>query len=168
MSAFPRGYLLGVGSNIDPDQNFARIIALLLESFEPVHLSRVLNIPPVGMNSHRAFLNAVAFIETDMDERELKQRCNEIETSLGRDRDDPDSKYKDRPADVDILAYFNVDADWQRGASSITDEYFLYPLIDELKAYLTENNEMAAAQAGTRLRIGSSAFGEAATSIYRD
>ncbi len=168
MSAFPRGYLLGVGSNIDPEQNFAPIIALLLESFEPVHLSRVLNIPPVGMNSHRAFLNAVAFVETDMDERELKQRCNRIETTLGRDRDDPDSKFKDRPADVDILAYFNTDADWQRSASSLTDEYFLYPLIDELKAYLTQKDQIAAAQPGTRLRIGSSAFGEAATSIYRD
>ena len=168
MSALPRGYLLGVGSNIDPEQNFAPIIALLLESFEPVHLSRVLNIPPVGMNSHRAFLNAVAFVETDMDQRELKQRCNRIETTLGRDRDDPDSKFKDRPADVAILAYFVTDADWQRSASSLTDEYFLYPLIDELKAYLTQKNQIAAAQPGTRLRIGSSAFGEAATSIYRD
>lgn len=168
MSALPRGYLLGLGSNIDPDQNFARIIALLLESFEPVHLSRVLNIPPVGMNSHHFFLNAVAFIETDMDEGELKQRCNRIETALGRDRDDPDSKFKDRPADVDILAYFDSGADWQRSASSVTDEYFLYPLIDELTAYLTAHGTKAVTQAGTRLQLGDLTFGETATSIYRD
>ncbi|HCC82569.1 MAG TPA: 7,8-dihydro-6-hydroxymethylpterin-pyrophosphokinase, partial [Methylophaga sp.] len=53
------------------------------------------------MNSHRDFLNTIVFVETDLSQRELKSFCNQIEINLGRDRDDPLSKTKDRPADID-------------------------------------------------------------------
>ncbi|MEC9314569.1 MAG: 2-amino-4-hydroxy-6-hydroxymethyldihydropteridine diphosphokinase, partial [Pseudomonadota bacterium] len=71
MSQLTGGYLLGLGSNINPQQNFAAIVRHLLDHFDALHLSRVLHIPPVGMNSHRDFLNAVAFLETDIPEAEL-------------------------------------------------------------------------------------------------
>lgn len=169
MGKLAGGFLLGLGSNINPDQNFATIVRLLLRCFEPVHLSRVLHIPPVGMNSHHYFLNAVAFIETKHTEAELKSVCNQIEIALGRDRCDPDSHLKDRPADLDILAYFPSAEDWQqRSTSSITDEYFLYPLIDELKAYLTGKTTAPALQPGTLVKTDGLTFGETATTIYRD
>lgn len=168
MPAVSRGYLLGLGSNINPNESFAEIIRLLLKCFDHIHLSRVLNIPPVGMNSHRYFLNAVAFIETAMTEAELKNICNQVEISLGRDRDDPDSKLKDRPADLDILTLIQSADDWPRSTSSITDEYFLYPLIDELRAYLTGCELSDTLQQGTRLETNGLAFGETATTVYRD
>lgn len=168
MATVAGGYLLGLGSNINPQHNFAAIIRQLLCHFDALYLSRVLHIPPVGMNSHRDFLNAVAFIETGMAETELKTICNQIETALGRDRDDPNSKLKDRPADIDILAYFNDDQDWQRPASSITDEYFLYPLINELCAYLTGATTAPIMQKGTLVSIDGLTFGETAATIHRD
>lgn len=168
MPVVSRGYLLGLGSNINPRESFADIIHLLLKCFGHIHLSRVLDIPPVGMNSHRYFLNAVAFIDTEMCESDLKNICNQVEISLGRDRDDPDSKTKDRPADLDILTFIKSADDWQRSASSITDEYFLYPLIDELRAYLTGCRQSATLQQGQRLETDGLAFGETATTIYRD
>lgn len=168
MATVAGGYLLGLGSNINPQHNFAAIIRQLLCHFDALYLSRVLHIPPVGMNSHRDFLNAVAFIETGMAETDLKAICNQIETALGRDRDDPNSKLKDRPADIDILAYFNDDQDWQRPASSITDEYFLYPLINELCAYLTGATIAPIMQKGTLVSIDGLTFGETATTIHRD
>jgi len=162
------GYLLGLGSNINPLDNFGQIAILLLEKFDQISISRVLHIPPVGMNSQRHFLNAVAFIEADIQQDDLKTICNHIEEALGRDRNDPNSKQKDRPADLDILAFLSFPEDAQRTASSITDEYFLYPLIDELKAYLTGESCEINLQQGCIVKTGSLAFGESATTIYRD
>lgn len=168
MSNSAGGYLLGLGSNINPEQNMTRMIGQLLKHFSPLYLSRILHIPPVGMNSHRQFLNGVAFIETEMSERALKQLCNDIEITLGRDRSDPNSKLKDRPADLDILAHFDKVNAWQQSASTITDEYFLYPLMDELRTYLVNHTAMTSIQQGTRLSLGELSFGETATTIYRD
>lgn len=168
MAELAGGYLLGLGSNINPQNNFAAIIRLMLEHFDELHLSRVLHIPPIGMNSHRDFLNAVAFLETDMAEVDLKAICNQIEITLGRDRDDPNSKLKDRPADIDILTYFSCPAEWQRTASSITDEYFLYPLINELCAFLTGAATAPIMQKGTLVSIDGLTFGESATTIHRN
>lgn len=168
MSSEKSGYLLGLGSNIEPFENFAQITTMLLESFDNISMSRVLHIPPVGMNSQHYFLNAVAFIETDLKQDDLKYICNQIETALGRDRDDPDSKHKDRPADLDILAYLAFPQDATREASSITDEYFLYPLIDELKAFLNDRAVPAVIQKGAVINTGDLTFGETATTIYRN
>lgn len=168
MPSVAGGYLLGLGSNIEPEQNVLSMVELLLKCFSPLHLSRVVHIPPVGMNSHRHFLNAVAFIETDMAQDELKRLCNQIEVTLGRDRCDPNSKHKDRPADLDILCHFGSPSDWQRSASSITDEYFLYPLMDELRAYIIGDMAMPALQQGTALTLNGLTFGETATTIHRN
>lgn len=168
MAELTGGYLLGLGSNINPQQNFVAIIQALLAEFDHLHLSRVLTIPPIGMNSRHAFLNAVAFIETDLSATQLKAICNQIEIALGRDRDDPNSKIKDRPADLDILARFDDIEDWQRPVSSITDEYFLYPLINELRAFLTGESTVPEMQKGTGVCADDLAFGETATTIYRD
>ena len=163
------GFLLGIGSNINPHDNFIRIVQLLLKCFESFHLSRVLHIPPVGMNSQHHFLNAVAFIETTMPETTLKTICNQIEIALGRDRCDPNSKNKDRPADLDILSHLQTAEDWACSTSTITDEYFLYPLIDELKAYLNHaSTAPQQLQHGVRLQADGLSFGETATTIYRD
>lgn len=161
------GFLLGLGSNIDPYDNFPKIVSQLLNSFDRIHLSRVQNIPPVGMNSQHFFLNAVAFLETDLSQQELKKICNQIEVALGRDRDDPNSKHKDRPADVDILKHIELPADANMPARQITDEYFLYPLIEELLAYL-QHNDIPAIATGSPLTTDGLSFGETATTINRN
>ena len=161
------GYLLGIGSNIDPDDNISKIIALLLDYFPELHLSRVLRIPPIGMNSHLDFLNLVVFIETNMTEQDLKDICNDIEKTLGRDRSDPARKIKDRPADLDILTALNLPKDKSQTAAEITDEYFIYPLIDELTAYLS-GVEAHPQQSGVTINVGSLSFGQTATTIHRD
>lgn len=161
------GYILGIGSNIEPYKNIALIITELVNRFKTIHLSRVVQIPPIGMNSSRDFLNLVVFIETDLPESDLKQQCNQIETSLGRDRNDPDRKMKDRPADLDILAAACFPEDATRPANSITDEYFLYPLLDELTSFLTDKDGNVL-QHGEKIEIGDLTFGQTATTINRD
>ena len=161
------GYLLGIGSNLSPHFNITHIIASLLQRFPRLTLSRVLHIPPVGMNSQHDFLNMAVFIETDIEQTTLKAFCNDIETQLGRDRADPASKMKDRPADLDILFRVTHEDDFHRPANSITDEYFLYPVIDELLAYLS-NRQWRPLQAGVAIQLGDLTFGETATTIDRN
>jgi len=165
MSEVQSGYLLGIGSNIDPHANIAKIIRLLLAKLPKLAISRVLSIPPIGMNCRRDFLNVVVFIETDMTEEALKAICNDIEISLGRDREDPERKTKDRTADLDILSKACFPEDGQRPASTITDEYFLYPLLEEMNAYLSKQDFLIE-QAGVAISIDGSTFGQAATTIY--
>ncbi len=161
------GYILGIGSNINPKINVAKILSLLLTEFPTLMLSRIINIPPVGMNSHLHFLNVVVYIETDLAGKELKSLCNNIETQLGRDRDDPASKIKDRTADLDILFHAKSTAQLLTPVSDITDEYFLYPLLEELTAYLLEN-EPIIRQDGTQIQLDGLRFGQTATTIYRN
>jgi len=160
------GFLLGIGSNINPDENFKQIIVLLLNSFPSLSLSRVLRIPPIGMNSHRDFLNTVVFIETSQSEQDLKAICNAIEIKLGRDRNDPARKMKDRPADLDILTHISFPDDKQREPADITDEYFIYPLLEELFAFLT-GSDQPAQQPGVSLSTEGLTFGQTATTIHR-
>ena len=162
-----QGYLLGLGCNLSPEQNMVRMVSLLLDKFDHFDLSRVLHIPPVGMNSHHDFLNAVAFIETDLDPKSLKEICNAIEIMLGRDRADPDSKINDRVADLDILTPFRVPDDLTMPFTVITDEYFLYPLVEELFAHLNQQ-ALPAIQPGETLQLGKLTFGQTATTVYRD
>ncbi len=161
------GYILGIGSNINPEANITQIISLLLTAFPHLALSRVIKIPPVGMNSQHYFLNVAVYIETALSNNELKLLCNKIETQLGRDRNDPASKTKDRTADLDILFHAKSAADLLTPVNRITDEYFLYPILEELIAYLLERDPLIR-QDGTQLRFDNLSFGQTATTIYRD
>jgi len=167
MAQAQSGYLLGIGSNIDPHKNVTQIIGLLLEHFPLLTLSRVLEIPPIGMNSQRDFLNVVVFIKTKQAEADLKAICNAIEVQLGRNRNDPQRKMKDRPADLDILSTIHLPDEADRPAHTITDEYFLYPLLDEIIAYLS-NKPFELEQAGVNLVVDELAFGQTATTIDRN
>jgi len=167
MSQPQSGYLLGIGSNIDPHANIAKIIHLLLEHFPLLTLSRVLEIPPIGMNSQRDFLNVVVFIETEQAEVDLKTICNTIEVQLGRNRNDPERKTKDRPADLDILTKVKLPDEAQRPTHLITDEYFLYPLLNEIIAHLV-NVPYELQQAGVEINIEELTFGQTATTINRN
>lgn len=167
MSQNRRGFIVGLGSNIDPQQNMAAMVMALMDRFSQITLSRVLHIPPVGMDSHHDFFNAVAFIETSVAAKALKNQTNQIETALGRDRADPQSKVKDRPADIDILHPLSLPADGHLKPATITDEYFLHPVIDELLCYL-DNRPLPDIQPGVYVQTPELGFGETAATIYRD
>jgi 2-amino-4-hydroxy-6-hydroxymethyldihydropteridine diphosphokinase len=162
-----RGFMIGIGSNIEPETNIVQIVEQLLAAFSTLHISRVLQIPPIGMNTHNDFLNLVVLLETEMSEVELKSICNHIEINQGRDRTDPDRKMKDRCADLDILTAISLPEDAEREPADITDEYFLFPLISELTAYLMDKPSPPV-QAGTLLHANGLTFGETATTIHCD
>jgi len=103
------GYLVGLGSNLQPERNIPAIIRTLLLEFGALGVSPVIKTRPVGIRSHHDFLNAVVFVETDLDADRLKACFNDIEERLGRDRSDSARHTKDRPADLDILLHCQGD-----------------------------------------------------------
>lgn len=96
-------YFLSIGSNVTPAHNIGRILDGLLAIGAPIAMSRIIRTKAVGFSSRHDFLNLCAQLSSPLDADALKARFNVLEVSLGRDRSDPNSKMKDRPADVDIL-----------------------------------------------------------------
>lgn len=157
---------VSLGSNIDPAENFERMVASLLTVSNRVDLSRVITTTPVGFISDRVFYNACARLHTEMDLQALKQRFNEIELMLGRDRTDPTRKRKDRPADLDILFALPAGAG-QVGAALLPPEPYVRPLLLELLAFVGVECPVAPSPLtrGVGLRIDDQAFGRMPTTI---
>jgi 2-amino-4-hydroxy-6-hydroxymethyldihydropteridine diphosphokinase len=98
------GYVVGVGSNIQPEHNSLAVLDKLATLFGPIVVSRMYYTDPVGMKSFARFINFCAFVRTNLDPQQFKAVCSRIEIDLGRNRSDPGSKTADRPADIDLLA----------------------------------------------------------------
>lgn len=96
-------FLCSLGSNIEPEYNVSRAKSYLAGIANDIHYSRIIRTEPVAMPSSNTFLNALFLIATPLPADKLKLAFNSIETSLGRDRSDPDSSIKDRQLDLDIL-----------------------------------------------------------------
>ena len=114
-------YLCGLGSNISPERNLSRALALLVDVTSWLWVSRVLRSDPVGMESENSFLNALVIFWSDLDPEQLKARLNDMEERMGRGRDDPERKLKDHAIDIDILEFHHVPS---FDGQPITEPYF--------------------------------------------
>ncbi|MCH2084659.1 MAG: 2-amino-4-hydroxy-6-hydroxymethyldihydropteridine diphosphokinase [Saprospiraceae bacterium] len=128
-------YYISLGSNIDPYENVKYMLDYLLQISKRIDISRILETQAKGFNSDRTFLNLAARIQTHLSPVELKELFNQIETKLGRDRNDPQSKKKDRVADIDILFY----KEHENNAiykGDLPPEPYVRPFVLELLDYL--------------------------------
>lgn len=161
----PSGYLLGIGSNVAPDQNVPAVLKGLLTIAPQLYLSRVVRTVPEGMQSAHDFLNVVVLLPTTLSAAALKQQTNRIEEALGRDRSAPDRKTRDRPADIDLLTHVT-------GARQIRlpmiKENYLRPLAEELLHHLQGRALPAANGVITAITLDGLRLGETPTAIYRD
>ncbi len=162
------GIWVGIGSNIEPLNNVPAIVRHLLAHFPRLHISPVLHTEPQGMNTNHDFLNAVAFIETERPADEVKAIFNSIEETLGRDRSHPQSKQRDRAADIDILHVC------QAGSPPVTladlpHESYLRGAFCLLAGALGALEcRIEVSERRQRLSLDGQLFGEAATTIDRD
>jgi 2-amino-4-hydroxy-6-hydroxymethyldihydropteridine diphosphokinase len=97
-------YTVSLGSNVRPAENMAEMLSVLLDLSNSLLVSKIICTEPVGMDSEQVFFNTAVCLDSSLPPKALKERFNQIETDLGRDRRDPLSKVKDRPADIDIVA----------------------------------------------------------------
>ena len=108
--------VLGLGSNIDPEENTQKAIELIRAVFGLIKISSFVRTEPVGFKEQAPFLNGAVLIETELDAASLKARLREIEAELGRVR--AENKNGPRTIDLDILVWNDevVDDDvYERG-----------------------------------------------------
>jgi 2-amino-4-hydroxy-6-hydroxymethyldihydropteridine diphosphokinase len=129
------GYIVGVGSNIEPERNSLAVLDKLAACFGSIIVSRMYYTDPVGMKSIRRFVNFSVYVRSHLAPTQFKAVCTRIEIELGRNRSDPSSKTADRAADIDLL----VEVPCQELASvNIGDNAYLLQPTREIVALLLE------------------------------
>lgn len=143
-------YFCSMGSNIDPASNVRRALEALTEGVGALTLSPLIQTEPHGMQSSQPFYNALFWFESDSAPEAMKAQFNDIEAALGRNRNDPDKKTKDRPIDLDIL-YAGV----PRPLAELTvEDPYLAPLTPILRGMAPTTSVISLPFAGKRLGLG--------------
>jgi len=94
--------LVGMGSNIEPEDNLLRAAVALRIQFDNVKFSSVYRSPAVGMDGDD-FLNACCIFHSNLTQTEVRQRMKALEDAQGRDRSR--GSWKPRTIDLDMLMY---------------------------------------------------------------
>lgn len=100
-------YLLGLGSNIRPDQNLPQALSKLANLGEIIMQSDSIETVTVGHTFHAPFKNQLVIFQCAQAQQQLKKELLNIESQLGREAKTPARREKDRTIDIDIL--FNAD-----------------------------------------------------------
>lgn len=93
---------LGIGSNIEAEDNINRAKKNIAQCFEAVEFSAVFESAAIGFKGDN-FLNLVARVETDLSLSELMAQLKRLEQSLGRQRSA--ERFSSRNIDIDILLF---------------------------------------------------------------
>lgn len=109
-----RRIFIGLGSNLG-DSSHILLEAWhrlgQLEGVECVQLSSPYVTAPVDMQSQHWFTNAVGELRSALPPHELLETMLDLETELGRVRNQPTFGYQDRMIDLDILFYGDLTLD---------------------------------------------------------
>jgi len=118
--------IIGIGSNIDPEQNIAAALFFLRQEQEFVSVSSLVKTFPIGIPDQPDFLNGAVKILTTMEIADFNSYLKGIENRLKRDRTAP--KYGPRTIDLDIVIWEDeiIDPDYH-------SRDFLTTAVDEIK-----------------------------------
>jgi len=95
--------IIGIGSNINSEQNIAAALFYLRQEQEFVSVSTLVKTSPIGIPDQPDFLNGAAKILTTMEIADFKSYLKNIEDLLKRDRTAP--KFGPRTIDLDIVIW---------------------------------------------------------------
>lgn len=99
---------LGIGSNLNPQENFRLALRELARRFSLRKVSPAYRNKALGFEG-RDFLNAVVCVETDMDATAVCHELQIIHDIAGRKRDA--RKFSSRTLDIDLLLYGDLVTD---------------------------------------------------------
>lgn len=99
---------IGIGSNINAEQNLSACAELLRADYPDIAFSSVYKTAARDAQDQADFLNAVARIETDEDPEDIRLTLSAIEQELGKD---PPYEKGPRTIDLDVLLYDNLKQD---------------------------------------------------------
>lgn len=95
--------VIGIGSNIEPEQNIRRAKELLAVDQLLICESKTIETKPLGKSHQPDFLNCSVLLSTDLSKDDLNKYLKKIEDILGRDRNG--DKYGPRTIDLDIVVW---------------------------------------------------------------
>lgn len=126
--------VVGLGSNLNPETNLPKGLALLSVQFKVLKTSQFIQNPPQGNLQQPDFINGAVLIETPLNQPEVKAILKDLEIQMGRTNSM--HCYKPQVIDFDIHV-------WN---GQILDDYFykwqfLRTLILELLPDLTYDQE---------------------------
>ncbi len=102
---------LSLGSNLGDRVGYIQQAVSLLGANPNINIvatSSFYETEPWQMHSENWFVNAVIQISTTLQPEELLKECKNIETMLGRKREEGSNTYSDRTIDIDIIFYDNL------------------------------------------------------------
>lgn len=104
--------LIGLGSNLDPEENIAKAKGLLGRCGHIIRESALVRTAPLGITNQPDFLNGTLILQTELSLEALKSALKGIEDQLGRKRKSP--KSGPRTIDLDIVVWNNklIDKDF--------------------------------------------------------
>jgi 2-amino-4-hydroxy-6-hydroxymethyldihydropteridine diphosphokinase len=104
--------IIGIGSNIEADQNIPEMLRLLADKVEIVQVSQMVQTKPIGIAEQADYTNGAVLIRTEMTLETLSLYLKKLEDRMGRDRSQ--KKFGPRNIDLDILIWNNevVDQDY--------------------------------------------------------
>ena len=102
-----------MGSNLgDCRKNLERAIRLIDDRVgQVIRQSSFIETEPWGFESPNKFMNAVILCETTKTPREVLKLTQQIERDMGRRKKSVAGGYADRPIDIDILLYDDLNVD---------------------------------------------------------
>ncbi len=95
--------IIGVGSNIQPEENIKKAKAILQQNYSILSESTFIQTKPVGFTDQPDFINGAWLIETTLSLSQLKDLLHQIENDLGRIR--TFNKFGPRTIDLDALVW---------------------------------------------------------------
>jgi len=101
--------IIGVGSNIDPENNIQAVLAILQRETVVEGVSRWIKTAPIGIVDQNDFINGAIKIHTSMSRDGFKSYLKNLENKLGRNRTFP--KFGPRVIDLDIVVWNGVIVD---------------------------------------------------------
>ena len=95
--------IIGIGSNLDAENNIRRVLEILADKFELVKVSEFVKTKPIGITEQPDFTNGAAKIRTILNHNILENILKQIEDQMGRNRTVP--KFGPRCIDLDIVVW---------------------------------------------------------------
>lgn len=99
---------IGIGSNIDAEQNLESCAEMLRADYPDIQFSSIYKTAAMDVTDQEDFLNAVAVFETEETPEEIRLTLNSIEQDLFKN---PPYDKGPRTIDLDVLLYDNLQQD---------------------------------------------------------
>lgn len=150
-----RGYLLGLGSNVQPGRMLAAALAMLARRHGPLVVSRVYETVAAGpQQGGGSFYNLAVYLRSGLSAGALKARLNRLETHFGRDRGNPQRRKAPVPLDADILAGpLDAADELPANAAQVAGDAFLLRPVHEVLTALSLESGVPPAMPGRAVEL---------------